>query len=313
MADNAVGAGFGTEVGAAQAAARGAGKGMGTVTAPQPMPAGAGSGGGAGAAAPTAAQSDAFAMLRNLLRSYGIEELYDWAREQFLDGRSMAEIELGLEQQPVVQQKFKAVFDRRAAGLPPISILDVVEYQRKASELEHLYGVPRGFLDVNRLLVADVSINEANTRLAMAADAVTGNPEVLRQLRELYGVDEGQAIAFFADPDSALPKITQQFTATRLATQAKAQQFGQLTRDEAERLAREGVSEDQARAGFGALATSEQVTGQIAGDRGPAMTRERQLDAVAGNAGAVQELERRRRERTAVFDEGGRFAGGLAN
>lgn len=256
---------------------------------------------------------NAFAMLRNLLRSYGLEELFDWARDQFLDGRSMAEIELGLEDQPIVKQKFKAVFDRRAQGLPPISFLDVVEYQRRANELEHLYGVPRGFLDVNRMLTSDVSLNEANQRLAMAADAIQGNPETMRQLRELYGVSEGEAIAFFADPDSALPLITQRYTAARLATQARQQGFGQLTAGEAERFAREGVSEQQAAAGFGALATSQQVVGEIAGDRGPGMSRERQLDAVAGNAAAGRELEDRRRQRTAVFDEGGRFAGGLVN
>lgn len=242
--------------------------------------------------------------LRALLAPYGLEELVDAAVERFLDGVvSGPELELWLEEQPVVQQRFAAVFERRRLGLPPISFLDVVEYERRARELATMYGIDPDFIDVNRLMVADVSINELGARVQEHADVVANRPDVVEQLSNLYGLSPGDALMFVLDPDTGLPAVQRRWQSARVAAQAQRQGFGQLTAEEAESLFERGVSEKEASEGFGLLGAMRQVTGRLEGESTDAMSRAQQLAAISGDQQALTELQRRARRRTSVFEE----------
>lgn len=250
---------------------------------------------------PTVAQQ-----LRTLLAPYGLESLADAAASQFLDGVvSGPELELWLESQPVVQQRFSAVFERRERGLPPISMLDVVEYERRSRELASMYGLPDGFIDTNRLLVEDVSVAELGERVQTAADVIESRPDVVEQLQSMYNLDVGDAIAYALDPDTGLPAVQRRFAAARVGAQATRQGFGQLSSTEAEGLTGLGVTEEQAEQGFATLGRFDQVTGQLEGESGAAMTREQQLAVVSGDQEALTELGRRQRRRQSVFEETG--------
>jgi hypothetical protein len=242
--------------------------------------------------------------LRQMLAPYGLSELADAAVSQFLDGVvSGPELELWLEAQPVVQQRFSAVFERRKQGLPPISILDVVEYERRARELSSMYGLPDGFIDVNRLLVNDVSISELGERVQGAADVIEARPDVVEQLQTMYNLSAGDAIAYALDPDTGLPAVQRRFAAARVGAQAQRQGFGQLTSTEAEGLYGSGVDESQAREGFATLGRLGQVTGRLADEAVDAMDRDAQLGVVSGDQAALTELQRRQGRRVATFEE----------
>lgn len=253
----------------------------------------------------TPSQSPAWTALRSLLRSYNLEELTDWAFKQFADGRSLEEIQLGLEEQPAFKRKYSAIFERRAKGLPPISVADIVEYQRQANELEHITGIPRGFIDVNRALVSDISIRELTERAQAGADAAAHYPEVAAQL-DAWGMHgAGTLTAFFMDPDEAWPKIEQSFTAAKFSVLAKRSGYGALSQDEATKLAVSGVTDAQVASGLGALSgelSSDLVGGQRGIDRATA------IDALAGNAEAKRRIERVVSDRIAPFKEGGTFS-----
>lgn len=241
--------------------------------------------------------------LRQLLSPYGLGELADAAASQFLDGIvSGPELELWLEAQPQVQKRFSAVFERRKQGLPPISMLDVVEYERRANELSSMYGLPDGFVDVNRLLVNDISVAELGERVQRAADVIEQRPDVVEQLQTMYNLGAGDAIAYALDPDTGMQAVQRRFAAARVGAQAKRQGFGQLSVGEAESLQGQ-VTEDQARDGFATLGKLSQVTGRLADEAVDPMSRDALLGVVAGDQPAVTALQKRQASRVATFGE----------
>lgn len=249
--------------------------------------------------------------LRAILRPYGLEELADAAASRFVDGMpSASELELWLEEQPVVQREFSAVFERRKQGKPPISISDVVEYRRRAGELASYYDLPPGFVDVNKLLVNDVSVSELGDRVQAAADiainGVAANPQILQAARQQYGLTSiGDVIAFALDPDSGLPAVQRRIAAVKVGAQAMRQGFGALTRAEGEQLVGSGVTEQQAQQGFDTLGRFSEVTKRLEGEADGAMSRQSQLGVVSGDQPATSDLEQRARKRKSVFDETG--------
>jgi hypothetical protein len=195
------------------------------------------------------------------------------------------------------------VFERRKQGLPPISILDVVEYERRARELSSMYSLPDGFIDVNRLLVNDVSVSELGERVQNAADVIQQRPDVVEQLQSMYNLSAGDAIAYALDPDTGLPAVQRRFAAARVGAQAQRQGFGRLSATEAEGLHGSGVDENAAREGFATLGRMGQVTGRLADEAVDAMSRDAQLGVVAGDQAAVTELQKRAGKRVAAFEE----------
>lgn len=255
------------------------------------------------AAGLSAQQSAVWADLRSLLRGYGLDDLTDWAFKQFVDGRSFAEIKLGLEDQPSFKKKYSAIFERRAKGLPPVSVDDIVEYQRQANELERLYGIPNGFVDVNRAIVGDISMRELTERAQAAADAAQHYPDVMATM-ESWGLPGSSLTAFFMDPDEAWPKLQREFTSAKFSVLARRSGYGALSQDEANRLVTAGVTDAQV-SGLGQLA-GELSQRLIGGQRG--VDRDTAIDALAGDELAKRDVERVVSERIAPFREGGAFA-----
>ncbi len=247
-----------------------------------------------------------FAALDALLRSYDLAELVPWAREQFINGSTADQIALGLRQQQPFRQKYAVIFEREAKGLPPVTVNQVLEYRQRAAEVEHLYGMPDGFVNADQLMVKDVSISELSTRVQTASEYIDQRPDVTQQLNDLYGLGRGAAIAFALDPDTALPAVTRQFQSAQVAAQSLRQGFGPISRAEAEQLQGMGVTEAQAAAGFGQLVGAGELTKTLEGES-QSITRQDQLDLVAGSAAADAKLRNRQRDRKAVFDEGGGF------
>lgn len=252
------------------------------------------------------ATSATFAQLDSLLRSYDLAELIPWAQQMFVEGRSIDEITVGLRQQTAFRTKYSVIFEREAQGLPPITVNEVLEYRTRSRQIERMYGLPDGFVDPNRLMLADVSIDELNFRARAAASYVDTRTDVLNQLQTMYGLDRGAAIAYVLDPDTAEPAIQNTLTTAQVGAAAARSGYGQLSRQEAETLTGLGVNESSAQQGFDAVVAAGELRQTFDGER-PIMDRETELGIVAGDQGARRRLQDRQRERQAVFDEGGGF------
>lgn len=260
-------------------------------------------------------QQDAVAYLNELLSSYGLGELSEWAYNQVITGNSPAMVRQLLWEQPAFKKRFKVIFDRRDRGLPAISVDEVLDYERKARQLFQSAGLPTGFYDspddFYDFLVNDVSLMELNTRVEMARDYVyKTDPATRAEAQRLYGLTEGQEVAYILDRKRALPLIQSQWLAAQNAGTAVRSGYGQLTRTEAERLAALGIDPTRAQSGFGALVQSRELFGALPGleQSEDQITRDEQLGAAfGGDAKAQERLTRRGEGRVAAFRGGGGF------
>ena len=138
---------------------------------------------------------------------------------------------------------------------------------------------------------------------------MNADPEVVSEMRRLYNIGDGELAAYFLDPQRATPMLLNQARAASIAGQSVRQGAFQLTAAQAEELARAGVGEEQARAGFQAIAAAGELFAPLPGQTGQAISQEEQVAGVFGTSAAAQQrIRRRTRERQAEFEAGGGFA-----
>lgn len=256
----------------------------------------------------------AFDTIQQALDQYGLGSLASWAWGRFQSGASVDQILLEVYQRP----EFKATYPEYevlAKKGRAYSIGELQAYRKAAVGIFRSYGIPQSFYDtpeeLSQFAANEVSIAELSKRVADAAEAVyTTSPVVREQMQRLYGVQPGDMIAFWLDPQKAEPLIKQQFTAAQIAGQAVQTGYGMLTATEAEQLAGMGVTSERAQQGFAQLAQMEPLFKPIR-EGEQEITQEVQLGAAFGrDAAASQQVEKRRQERQAEFQAGGGFAMG---
>lgn len=266
-------------------------------------------------------QQDGIAYINEILREYGFSdaeaaELSTWAKSQLIEGTSPTIVRQQLWEQPAFKRRFKVIFDRRAAGLPAISPSEVLEYERRARQLFQEAGLPPGFYDspddFYSFILNDVSISELNGRVELARSSIyAADPASRAEMQRLYGLSEGQEIAYVLDSKRALPLLQLQFNAARTSGAAVRSGYGQLALTEAESLARTGLTDQGAQEGFGRLVQGRQLFGSLPGleQSEDAITRAEQLGGTfTGDALALERIRRRAEARVAAFGGGGNFA-----
>lgn len=290
-----------------------------TPTAPAPTPTAPSGPASVGGLTPD--QLNTQAIINATLRQYGLDtpDLIAWARQSVVNGSTADQINLELYDPTstpgkVVDQLYPAIAQRRAAGLPPVSISD---YQATRDTYQQILnrGGLTSYVDAKKLtddwITGDVSPAEVQDRIGAVQAAVFTEPaEVRAELQREFGVGDslGAATAYYLDPATAVPKIQQQLAAARIGGAAVRTGYGLLTPEETTRLAQQGVTAGQAQQGFGALASQSELFAPLPGEVGTGVTRGEQLGAAfEGNAADRQLIERQQRARLAVFGGGGNF------
>ena len=184
---------------------------------------------------------DARAYLRETLRQFGLESLVNWAFERLNEGTSEAQILLDLRQQPVYKQRFPAM-EALSKKNRAFSEAEYVAYEKQTAGLMNMYGLPAGFYDspddFAQLIEKEVSVNELQSRIAVAAEASQkASSEIKAQLKRFYDVSEGDITAYFLDPTIAAPLLEQRFTAAKIGAASRTSRFGDVTSQEAEQVA----------------------------------------------------------------------------
>ena len=269
----------------------------------------------------TSADKNALAMLKSVLADYGFSEaevnsLAGWAWGMITSGAGQAEVLLALRQRPEFKAKFPEIEARQKAGLAPVSPGEIVEYRRRARQMFQQFGLPSGFYDQDRdfsdFLMKDLSLSELQERVEQGwLRAAQAPAEVRAELKRFFGVDEGGLAAFFLDEDKAMPLLMRQFQTARIGGASKRSGYGDLTLTEADELAGYGVDDQQAEAGFGALAESKELFGELVGQERTeeGVSRGEQLGAAfRGDSNARRKIAQQARRRTAVFEAGGGFS-----
>lgn len=248
---------------------------------------------------PSPDQENARDYLAGVLDSYGLSGMADWAWQQIQSGYTNERILQNLRDTDQYKQRFSGMELRRAAGFNAITEAEYIGYETQARQLMRAAGMPAEFYDqpndFANLIGNDVSPSELNARVNEGyLAAAQAPPEVRQQLRDLYGVGEGQLAAYFLDPDRALPLLQRQFAASQVSGAGVQTGYGALSAAEAEGIVSYGVSGDQARQGFGALVENEELFDTLPGEQDGLISREAQLGAVFGDdARARQQIERK--------------------
>ena len=258
---------------------------------------------------------DAKNTIKSVLATYGLGDLSDYlygvyARQE-VDINNPDALVFAIREQDAYKKRFAANAARAKKGLAELDPSSYLQLENSYRQLLQSNGLPPGFYDQTEdftaLLEGDVSPQELQTRVQEGFRAVQdADPEVKRQMQELYGVSEAGLAAYFLDPTKAAPILTRQAEAAKIAARAKEQGNIQLQFATAEEIAARGITAQEAQAGFTALGLQEGLYTEMMGEQ--ALTQQQKVGAALGyDVEAQRQLAERRGTRKSPFQGGGGF------
>jgi hypothetical protein len=260
--------------------------------------------------------------MAKVLATYGLGDLADFVYNEIIVKETVNinnpdAIIFAIREQPAYQKRFSANKERVKNGFDELDPASYIALEDQYRATLSANGMPVSFYDskddFDAMIGGSVSPAELQSRVQEGYRAVQdADPEVKRQMRELYGVAEGDLAAYFIDPNRMKPLLVaadykRQAEAAKIAARASESAGIQLTGGLAEDLARRGVTEGQAQAGFTEIGKLGELTTQLSGET--ALSQEQIIGQQFGtDTAAAQELEKRRRRRVGEFAGGGSFA-----
>jgi hypothetical protein len=263
----------------------------------------------------TSTEQSAWTQLQQTLAVYGfsgidLNDLVNWAKGELIAGKDSNQIALDLQTTAQFTRRFPAIVARRQAGLPPVSPAEYLSLESSYAQLERSAGIPPNWASYDALIANDVSPTEYGSRLNQGLLAVTqADPTVVKAFQDYYNVKPGQLAAWFLDPTKAEPMLLQQAAAAQVGGAAAASGFGEISSDEAARLARQGINYSQAQTGFQKLAGESQLFRGLPGQAEPSLTEAQLTGAQFGtDSAAAQALTRQAAYETGTTAQGTQVA-----
>ena len=214
-------------------------------------------------------EEDAFApatnakqILREALASFGLESLYEYAyslyAKQEIDIEDSSFI-FALREQEAYKKRFAGNERRKSLGFKELLPSTYLALEKQYKDTLAANGLPQGFYDSSedfeKLIGGDVSVSELNNRLKDAYSVVRDAPaSVKAKMAELYGVTDGDLLAYVIDPDRARdlmsPDYKRQAQAALIAESAQRLSRINLGATEAEQFVRQGITTTEAETAF---------------------------------------------------------------
>ena len=214
-------------------------------------------------------EEDAFApatnakqILREALASFGLESLYEYAyslyAKQEIDIEDSSFI-FALREQEAYKKRFAGNERRKSLGFKELLPSTYIALEKQYKDTLAANGLPQGFYDSSedfeKLIGGDVSVSELNNRLKDAYSVVRDAPaSVKAKMAELYGVTDGDLLAYVIDPDRARdlmsPDYKRQAQAALIAESAQRLSRINLGATEAEQFVRQGITTTEAETAF---------------------------------------------------------------
>ena len=237
-----------------------------------------------------------------------------WKSQKITDPGNIDQIGFAIRDTDAYKQRFAGNIALQAKGKPTYSLSKYLELEQSYKRAMQGSGLPSGFYDgpedFAKFIANDVSPAEVLDRVQQGYQAVKqSNPEVIRQMKELYGVNDGDLAAYFLDPDATTPILLQRSRAAQISAEAQRQAGMQLSTQAAEELAQSNVTQQQAQQGFAGIAEAQQLFAPLSSTE-EQIGREQQIQAAFNlNAAAAQRVRQRASQRAAEGQAGGGFAG----
>lgn len=251
------------------------------------------------------------AYLGEILKSYGLESLQDWARQAIINDWSQEQFVLELYKRPEFRSRFAGMFALEAAGKPPVSVDEYLAYEKTAHATAAMWGLTLSKTEVDNLIGGEVSTIELGARFDLAAEALFNSDDetISELLRMNPNIQSGDLIRYYMNPKEELGKLQTSFRQAQIAGSAMRTGWGQLTQEQAQRLQEVGLTREQSQTGFAELARMDQVMNPFSVTE-DIITEEEQVQFLSGDIEAAARIEGRQRARLAEFAGSGGFAQG---
>ena len=210
---------------------------------------------GTDAAGTATGKEDAFAVVDDLVRSYGLDQsVADFIKGEMKIGQSRTAIAMKIRDLPAYNLRFPAMKARIDAGLPALTENEYMALETDYRSAMQAADLPANFSDspddFAALIEGDVSVAELQSRVALAEQALdTANQDTIAQLQNFYDLPKGSLTAYFLDPERAKNVFEQNRRMEAAGLSAGAMRAvgpsQGLKRGTAERLQREGVAQSQ--------------------------------------------------------------------
>ena len=159
-------------------------------------------------------QDSLIATIREFMAANGMTELLSGIEKYVRLGYSADAAYIMVKNDPAYQAAYAARFaanaDRAKAGLAELSPAAYIELEQGYRSAMINRNMPVGLFDspddFRTLIARDISVQEVGYRLDRALEYInySGNAEVKRQLRDLYGMTDGQIAAYVLDPSRTM-------------------------------------------------------------------------------------------------------------
>jgi len=217
------------------------------------------------AAAERANRQSAYDLLFQQFDAYGLGALVSPLKGLIESGISPSEFTIKLRETDAYKKRFAANAARINKGLRALSEAEYIGLEDQYQDVMRRYGLPASYYsrgDMGRqegfekFIGGDVSPVELEDRVQTAQRRVlNAAPQVRDALTQFYGAEigNGDILAYVLDPEKAIENIKRKVTAAEIG--AGAMQAGLATGvSRAEELQRFGVTGEQARTGYQAIA-----------------------------------------------------------
>jgi hypothetical protein len=212
------------------------------------------------------ATRDAFAMLEDLFRSYGLEglagEIKDYMEKGFTSGEAL--IKLKTNPNGAYAKRFAGNFARVKNGLNVISEAEYINLENSYANTLKAYGLGN-MISLNRddnykkfaeYIAGDISAVEFKDRVDTVVSRVqNSDPTIKATLKSFYPeITDADLVGYFLNPKENLPKLQEKVTASEIG--AAATGLGLTTNvGSATDLAKFGVDQRMAREGYSTIAS----------------------------------------------------------
>ena len=199
---------------------------------------------------------DAVELLTQTFNEYGLGSLVPKITEFVQQGFSPEVVAIKLQETPEYKQRFVGNESRRKAGLPVLSPAEYLSTEAAYKKVMRDAQLPTGFYDspddFAKFIGGDISPTELQERVSIANLSIqNADPFYTDSLRRMYGLNDGDMLAYALDSDRALPLITRQVKAAQFGAEAARQGLQGISTQMAERYTDTfGVSQERARQGF---------------------------------------------------------------
>jgi hypothetical protein len=211
-------------------------------------------------------RQSAYDLLFQQFDVYGLGALVTPLKGLIESGINPSEFTIKLRETDAYKKRFGANTARINKGLRALSEAEYIGLEDQYQDVMRRYGLPQEYYargDMGRqegfekFISGDVSPVELEDRVQTAQRRVlNAAPQVRDALTQFYGAEigNGDILAYVLDPEKAIENIKRKVTAAEIG--AGAMQAGLATGvSRAEELQRYGVTGEQARQGFGTIAS----------------------------------------------------------